>query len=609
MSLQVWLPLIKNNNNQGLSSVQPTIQGTFSKATNGKLGICFGFGTESGYLDIPVTDVRNISGSCSVSFWINIQSFNTNYTTVFSMNRNSAAWADEIFTFQRNNNGSNYTFHISDGTNHTTANCVTGTLTTGTWYHFVLVADTENDEMRIYQDGSLVTTYATTITPNFAVVNNFRIGVSQTTYQGHFLMNDFRLYDEVLSLKSIKELSKGLVLHYPLNRGGFGGDNLLRGSYDLIKGTGSYDTATYRDSGAGTTYNQTMPSGAPFNKGVYMTYTGSRVGFCQDSVPITAGTLTQTAWIKAPAGGTISLQPYWWSGASGFNVNFTTNGKWQKLVATVDTNTKTQPMSIGYVYYTGKTSGDICYVCGLKVEYGYESTPWIPNSADSLYSAMGLNSNIEYDVSGYGNHLTSSAAHTYSSDTPRYNLCTVFSNASYNAYTASSKNVGLGGRNSEFTISAWVYAESWVDDYPAVIWIGPASTNQSVSLIVNNGKLDLDFWNNRYVASTAMSANAWHHVAATKTPGAINTTCKLYVDGALVAGSSSAAVSPNIASSGNIILGSLNDTANRRWNGMISDVRVYTTALSADDILALYHTPTSIANNGTLLTQGEISEV
>lgn len=163
------------------------------------------------------------------------------------------------------------------------------------------------------------------------------------------------------------------------------GENLLAGSYDLIKGSGTFVTATFRDSGVGTTYNQDMPFGAPLPKGVYMTYTGSRVGFCQDSVSIIAGALTETAWVKAPAGGTISLQPYWWNGASGFSVSFTTTGEWQKLIATVATNKKSQNMSIGYVYYTGKTSGDICYVCGLKVEYGSISTPWIPNSTDTIY--------------------------------------------------------------------------------------------------------------------------------------------------------------------------------------------------------------------------------
>jgi len=44
------------------------------------------------------------------------------------------------------------------------------------------------------------------------------------------------------------------------------------------------------------------------------------------------------------------------------------------------------------------------------------------------------------------------------------------------------------------------------------------------------------------------------------------------------------------------------------FNGKLSDFRVYSTALSADDILELYHTPISLSNNGTILTQGEYVE-
>ena len=43
------------------------------------------------------------------------------------------------------------------------------------------------------------------------------------------------------------------------------------------------------------------------------------------------------------------------------------------------------------------------------------------------------------------------------------------------------------------------------------------------------------------------------------------------------------------------------------FNGKLSDFRLYYTALSADDILDLYNTPTSLASNGTLLTNS-ISE-
>ena len=47
-------------------------------------------------------------------------------------------------------------------------------------------------------------------------------------------MNDFRIYDHALSAKEVHEIAKGLILHYPLNRGGFGNDNLIKGTDEII---------------------------------------------------------------------------------------------------------------------------------------------------------------------------------------------------------------------------------------------------------------------------------------------------------------------------------------------------------------------------------------
>jgi hypothetical protein len=44
------------------------------------------------------------------------------------------------------------------------------------------------------------------------------------------------------------------------------------------------------------------------------------------------------------------------------------------------------------------------YVRHIKLEEGSVATLWCPNSSDAFATAMGLNNNIEYDTSGYGNN-------------------------------------------------------------------------------------------------------------------------------------------------------------------------------------------------------------
>ena len=48
-------------------------------------------------------------------------------------------------------------------------------------------------------------------------------------------INDFRLYDHVLSDKEVEEISRGLVLHYKLDNDGLGNKNILPISMDLTK--------------------------------------------------------------------------------------------------------------------------------------------------------------------------------------------------------------------------------------------------------------------------------------------------------------------------------------------------------------------------------------
>ena len=61
-----------------------------------------------------------------------------------------------------------------------------------------------------------------------------------------------------------------------------------------------------------------------------------------------------------------------------------------------------------FVMYNGWVAGISLYIKDFKLEKGSKATPWCPNKADSLYTTLGYNDNIEYDCSGYNNNGTKS---------------------------------------------------------------------------------------------------------------------------------------------------------------------------------------------------------
>ena len=80
---------------------------------------------------------------------------------------------------------------------------------------------------------------------------------------------------------------------------------------------------------------------------------------------------------------------------------------------------------------------------------------------------------------------------------------------------------------------------------------------------------------------------------------------KIYINGQLKKSVSSASkIHWNIHSSKIGIYSSHNTS----YNGQISDVRIYATALSDSDILELYQSSASVDNNGNLMLAGEVIE-
>jgi hypothetical protein len=103
-----------------------------------------------------------------------------------------------------------------------------------------------------------------------------------TAFNGR--LNDFRIYDHALSEKEVKEIAKGLILHYKLDNNGCGGRNLMR------KGTGSFhntDKLTTITWSGWDSYNSSSLTDIDWNNhyGDYITYS------CyMENVKQTAGT-------------------------------------------------------------------------------------------------------------------------------------------------------------------------------------------------------------------------------------------------------------------------------------------------------------------------------
>lgn len=224
MALQVWLPLTKDLTQQGLSGVEATNNGTVVN-NDGKLGKCYQFDGND-YITLPI---KFLGPNYSYSAWV--------YTT--------SASATQTLSCCRAAVGSGFSLfliggkiRIDPGGNNVqwTTNY---TYPINTWFHIVVTCN--NGEIKYYIDGEYKQEYSTTLNES-QWGTLFSIGASQAngSNYGNYLtgrLNDIRIYDHCLSIKEIKELSKGLMLHYKI-------DDLAEEYNNIV-----FDSSGYKNNG------------------------------------------------------------------------------------------------------------------------------------------------------------------------------------------------------------------------------------------------------------------------------------------------------------------------------------------------------------------------
>ena len=471
------------------------------------------------------------------------------------------------------------------------------------WHHLCITYQSSTKQLRMYVDGKLDRDVIT-LNGNSAVARPLLLFAWSTDHLGSGInnyrppceLNDVRLYDHCLSVKEIKEISKGLVAHYQLK--GMGRTNYLKGADKYTRKNPlirkASDSSPRNDSYVyyGDQMNLIIPAQG--------TYT-----FIMDSDGVPSGHETGSGsgnlrrfnfFVQHRTTGTHTCFDSYGTGPDG--------KKWGSMsLPAGEYQIRSNLYSSDNVDYTVK-------FWNIKVVQGnYEpDDPYCPHEQDGRFKDFGLDSLNEPDVSGNGNHARQSAIFKVEGDSPRYSSCYRFDGSKYLI-------CGRGPMvRDAITVSCWGYMDNWGDYTNRRLlsctegggWnLEPGGENSAngMNFAVGTGTTSNSYHSATANIACSSMAPGWHMITGTYD----GYTSKIYIDGVLRGNSASkSSKTPIFYNSSNAIFigaeaaGNATSPGGQYFNGKISDVRIYGTALSAADIVELYENSASLAKNGTL---------
>lgn len=604
MSLRAWYVLNGNVKNQGLGDFELT-QVTAPTWATGKLcNQALNCGAFRWTAEQTAKILNN--NELSYSAWIYVGDAD-NRSMIFGNNNNSTNRYFSLFQYP-NKNALHWSWNTVDG-GGIWAGYVENVLPTGKWTHIAFAY--KSGTAKIYVNGEQVGSGTPKVN-----ISSYSLAYNVIINNANHRMQDIRIYDHCLSLKEVKELSKGLCLHYKLD------DQYSLGQRQHYSGTTAHGYA------ASTNFTRTKLA----NEDGY-NYKGTR------TPTTTANTWWAVRYLPALNHTAVNNDKYYvWSSKVRCNVwNYDSltmrnaiadndythggvqccksslaDGEWHQYIRTYkivdgqvigiapcfvtqsayDASSATNKQWVApYVeYYTGNLNNtaytynfdfDIKEVQLIEAD---EFPGWIDNDCiTDVVDCAGLNNK----------HLTN------------YKSCTLVPSPVYRqAYNFNQKGYCY---NSSVPLSLQQFTISF--------WFKPVSNNNAEHFLFGT----FDSWKNNglgmyHRANTAVyqlriksdaesadismentfTLNVWHHVIVRYD----GTTVKKYIDGVLknniTYGSNGNCLFKNIYL-GNSMYNTHPDSETD--DSAMSDFRVYATALSEEDILELYQTRASVDND------------
>ena len=594
MALRVWLPLNGDLENKGISDITVTNNGA-TVDNNGKIGKTYLF--NGNYIKTEYANYPTIfSNDFSICLWVYST---TDKTRDIYFANYGLSGGGNWFNLERDANNYLRFWWANGSPDYHNNNFI---INQNEWTHITVTKS--GNTLTEYKNGVLVNTYLTTLNnaiPSTATV--FYLGADYRTGQSIDLygkLNDVRIYDHCLSPLEVKEISQGLILHYKLDGfSGGNGDNILTGTATqttvLASGTGMRANGTWSKASGGNGVhavinieNDTPVPGVNWGFQITNNTSGNR-DFAQRDQPYKNGVTYTVSWYMRGTGKYLVRQ---W--------NTTDSKQMQSKTGSVDTTE--------WTYYTWTFTAneeletDECTLhlgatgntfllewCAMKMEVGSIATPWSPAPED-----LGIDTTKIIDSSGYGNDGVITGNLTTEVDSKRYLNSTVFNGSS----NISLTNFYIG---NEWSYGCWIYSPTSSRGWESIILLNNTGSDSDTQLgFYTNpaGKYIQNTANGQYNSRIPMTYGQWNHFFGTFD----GLNLKTYFNGELV---DTKAITANLLSRTNLTIGARSSnsggasvSASVPFNGKLSDVRIYATALSAEDIATLYHTPAQIDNLG-----------
>lgn len=559
MSLRVWLPLNGDIKNYGTDIIETEALVQSGFVNNGKIGKALN-NTTSDNCGINLKTYMNTASTFteySMCAWIYMTSQATNHSSsIFSSgNWNTGAGQCSLALYSFSGGGYNKLIFPNKTQFNTFIN-LPEAITLNKWWHICVTYD--GSTTKAYVNGNYIgSANLGGITATSETSNLF---IGRATYYNGFTLkgyiNDARIYDNCLTANEVKDISKALVLYYPLNQ---------------------------------PSRNKNLVSG--FNAGGHTSISGKSVIIQpQTSVTDTYFQINLNEVLVANTTYALSCKIKGMSCSADwyFPLFAQTNPLSKNLIIYHDKTFTSVTFSLptGSTYVGGtsifmddtsrpSTNPTPITLYDFKLEKSPIATPWCPPVSD-LPSRIDL---IEYDCSGYNHNgaVTDSTSPTLADDSSRNSFCYQFDGTNQAVQIPFNNAIPTDG-DGIFTMNTWAYHDSnWSSKTWETIFGGPSgfelemknsSTNSPVLYAYSWGK-----------GNAIYELNKWNMITMVRTPS----DTKFFINGELKF-TGTAGTLP----AGNYFIGSWRDTSSQNYRGKVSDFKIYATALSAADVAKEY---------------------